>query len=483
MSVRVRFAPSPTGLPHVGNIRTALFNWLFARHHGGSFILRIEDTDRARYDPKALDAIIEGLLWLGLEWDEGPNVGGEYGPYFQSQRLELYHECVKKLIDEGKAYYCNCPPERLEAVREERMKKGLPPMYDRNCRELGIKSDPKDPSTVIRFKMPLAGKTVVNDYLHGQISFDNATFDDIVLIKSDGFPTYHFANIVDDHFMKITHVMRAEEWIPSAGKHLLLYQAFGWEPPTFVHLPMILGPDRSKLSKRHGATFIGEFQNQGILPETMFNFLALLGWSPKEEREIYSRDDLIDRFDLDGLNTAPAVFDFQKLEWMNGEYINMMPSSELAKRLRPFIKNWGFCKMQEYCADEYVEKVARIMKERLRKLTDLKELGAFFFLDPENYDPRGVQKSFKRETTGVLLQIANEYETIEDWSETVIEEKTRTFCERHNISTKEVFHPIRLAVSGLILGPSLFSLLEIVGKKRVILRLQKASKWIEENIK
>lgn len=483
MSVRVRFAPSPTGLPHVGNIRTALFNWLFARHHNGKFILRIENTDRARFDPQALDAIINSLLWLGLEWDEGPNVGGQYGPYFQSERIELYHEYARKLVEEGKAYYCNCSPERLEYVREERKKKGLPPMYDRHCRDLDIKSDPADKNTVIRFKMPLEGKTRVNDYLHGEISFDNATFDDIVLIKSDGFPTYHFANVVDDHFMKITHILRAEEWIPSIGKHFLLYQALGWQPPVFVHLPMILGPDRSKLSKRHGATFIGEFQKMGILPDAMCNFLSLLGWSPKEEREIYSREEIIARFDLDGLNTAPAVFDFQKLEWMNGEYINMLSPAELARYLKPFVESWGFCKMQEYCSDEYLTKVSGVMRERLKRLTDLKELGAFFFVDPTGYDPRGVQKNFKPQTAKILSQIAEEYEAMENWSEVIIEEKTRAFCEKNNIATKEVFHPIRLACSGLILGPSLFSMLELLGKNRVVVRLRNASDWIEKNIK
>ncbi len=480
--VRVRFAPSPTGLPHVGNIRTALFNWLFARHHGGTFILRIEDTDRERYDPKALEAIMSGLRWLGLDWDEGPEVDGEYGPYFQSQRIEIYHEYARKLVEMGKAYYCDCSPERLERVRKERMEKGLPPMYDRHCRERNLVSDPADPNTVLRFKMPLWGKTCFHDELRGEICFENSTFDDIVLIKSDGFPTYHFANIIDDHLMRVTHVMRAEEWIPSTGKHVLLYAAFGWEPPKFVHLPMILGPDRSKLSKRHGATSIIEFQKKGILPEAMFNFLALLGWSPKDDTEIFTKDELIKRFDIGGINTAASVFDFDKLRWMNGEYIRMLTPQELTERLMPFYEEWGFCTDENPCDSDYLIKVSKAMQERLKTLVDMRELGFFFFREPTQYDPEGVKKSFKPGVELWLREVAQEFENLDPWTEENIEAVVRGYAKKVGVGAGKIIHPIRVAVSGLRMGPSLFEMLAILGREKVVARIRRAADWIENNI-
>ena len=283
--VRVRFAPSPTGYPHLGNIRTALFNWLFARHSGGKFILRIEDTDQARKVEGAVEAIINSLQWLGMDWDEGP--------YFQSHNLDAYREYGEKLVNEGKAYYCYCSSERLDAMRQEQVKLKQPPGYDRHCRDLGHQghvAGAAGVSPVIRFKSPLEGKTVITDLIRGDVSFENSTLDDFVLLKSDGYPTYHLANIVDDHNMQISHVMRAEEWLSSTPRHVLLYAAFGWQPPRFAHLPMILGPDKSKLSKRHGATAVNEYRDQGYLPEAMINFLSLLGWSLDDKTEIMTRE-------------------------------------------------------------------------------------------------------------------------------------------------------------------------------------------------
>ncbi|RKZ33491.1 glutamate--tRNA ligase [bacterium] len=480
--VRVRFAPSPTGLPHVGNIRTALFCWLFARHHNGSFILRVEDTDRERYRPEALDAIMSGLRWLGLDWDEGPQVGGDYAPYFQSQRLEIYHKYARKLVESGSAYYCNCSPERLDKIRNQRLQNGLPPMYDRNCRDKKIESDPTDTDTVIRFKMPLFGKTCFTDELRGEICFENSTFDDIVLIKSDGYPTYHFAVVVDDYLMKISHIMRAEEWIPSAGKHILIYDALGWEAPKFVHLPMILGPDRSKLSKRHGATAITEFEQQGILPEAMFNFLSLLGWSPKDDTEIMNKEELISRFDIDGINTAASVFDFDKLRWMNGEYIRRMTPKQLTARLKPYYEKWGWCTADNPCDDEYLDKVSQAMQERLKVFTDMKELGYYFFTEPTEYDPKGVKKNFKPEVADWLNELANRFDSLSEWDKPNLEQQTRDFANEMDVGAGKVIHPIRLAVSGLRMGPGLFELLEIVGKEKVIARLKRAANWIRENI-
>ncbi|RKZ28305.1 glutamate--tRNA ligase [bacterium] len=480
--IRVRFAPSPTGLPHIGNIRTALFDWLFARHHDGVFILRIEDTDRERYTPEALDAIVDGLKWLGLDWDEGPYVGGNFGPYFQSKRLEIYYEYAKKLVERGFAYYCDCSPERLQKIRQERIAKGLDPMYDRHCRERNIKSDPTDPKTVIRFKMPLTGKTCFDDELRGKICFDNSTFDDIVLIKSDGYPTYHFAVVVDDHLMEISHIMRAEEWIPSAGKHILIYDAFGWQPPKFVHLPMILGADRSKLSKRHGATAITEFEKQGILSDAMFNFLALLGWSPKDDTEIFTRAELIERFDLKGINTSASVFDFEKLKWMNGEYIRMMSVDELTEKLKPFYRQWHWCDDENPCDESYLRKISKAMQIRLKTLAEMKEVGFYYFREPTEYDEKGVKKYFKPQAVQWLADAVEIFKSAPVWQEEKLEDLLREYVEKQKIGFGKVANPIRLAVSGIMKGPSLFEILEIIGKEKTISRIERAIKWMNKNL-
>ncbi len=478
--VRVRFAPSPTGLPHVGNIRTALFNWLFARHHGGKFILRIEDTDRERYEPEALDAIMKGLRWLGLDWDEGPDAGGDFGPYFQSERLAIYHDYARKLVAEGKAYYCDCSPERLDEVRAARMEQKLPPMYDRHCRDRKLDSDPTDPTTVVRFKMPLFGKTSFPDELRGEITFDNSTFDDIVLIKSDGFPTYHFAVVCDDHLMQVSHIFRAEEWIPSAGKHALLYAALGWEPPKFVHLPMILGPDRTKLAKRHGATAITEFERQGILPNAMFNFLSLLGWSPKDDTELFTREELISRFDIGGINTAASIFDFEKLSWMNGEYIRKLPIPVLTDYLTHHYTEWGW--NWQSMPREKLDAISLAMQERLRVLPDMRELGAFFFNEITDYDEQGVKKNFKLDTAQWLDELAMRFEKLPTWSHDALEETVRVFAEENGVSAGKVIHPVRLAASGMKMGPGLFELLEILGPPTTCRRLRDAAQWIRSNL-
>lgn len=340
-SVRVRFAPSPTGYPHVGNIRTALFNWLFARHHGGSFIVRIEDTDVTRKIEGAVEAILNGLRWLGLDWDEGPEVGGEYGPYFQSQRLELYREAAERLVSQDNAYYCYCSPQRLEEMRAEQIRRKQPPGYDRRCRYLGAEErrqrEAEGITPVVRFKTPLEGQTKFNDLIWGEVVFDNSTIDDFVLLKSDGYPTYHLANVVDDHLMEISHVLRAEEWLASTPRHLLLYQALGFAPPQFAHLPMILGADRTKLSKRHGAVSITDYYEQGYLPEAMVNFLALLGWSLDDKTEILSRQELINNFSLERVSRTAAIFNQDKLNWMNGVYIRSLSLEDFTQRSLPFL--------------------------------------------------------------------------------------------------------------------------------------------------
>ncbi|MBU1878275.1 MAG: glutamate--tRNA ligase, partial [Chloroflexi bacterium] len=309
--VRVRFAPSPTGSPHVGNIRSALFTWLYARHTGGKFILRVEDTDQKRESATGLQDILDSLSWLGLNWDEGPDVGGPYGPYIQSQRLELYQKYAQQLLDSGHAYRCYCTPERLTALRQEQIKrKDSHVGYDRHCRFLSdaerAELEASGAPSVIRLAVPLEGQTSFHDLIHGDIAIDNALVDDQVLLKTDGFPTYHLAVVVDDHHMRISHVTRGEEWLPSAPKHILLYDAFGWTPPVFCHLPRVLGPDHKKLGKRHGATSVLAFRDMGYLPEALLNFLALVGWSYDDQTEIFSREELIRVFSLDKISAGPG---------------------------------------------------------------------------------------------------------------------------------------------------------------------------------
>ena len=338
--VRVRYAPSPTGLPHVGNVRTALFNWLFARRSNGAFIVRVEDTDQNRLVRDAVDGILESLRWLDLDWDEGPEVGGPYGPYMQSERLPIYQEAAQDLIRRGHAFYCICSPERLQELRSQQTKERKNPGYDGKClsltdRELRAYRDAGN-VPVVRFKMVRDDTITVDDIVRGRVGWNSNLVDDFVILKSDGFPTYHLANVLDDHHMKISHVLRAEEWLSSTPRHLALYRALGLEPPLFGHLPMILGPDRSKLSKRHGATSLLEYRDMGYLPETLTNFMALLGWSLDDRTEILDRPALVEVFSLDRVVKSGAIFNIDKLEWMNGIYIRSLAFDDLAARIREY---------------------------------------------------------------------------------------------------------------------------------------------------
>ncbi|MGQ9667707.1 MAG: glutamate--tRNA ligase, partial [Anaerolineae bacterium] len=389
--VRVRFAPSPTGYLHVGGARTALFNWLFARRHHGVFILRIEDTDRTRYQEDALEDLMAMLRWLGLDWDEGPDVGGPYGPYFQSQRLHIYQEYAEKLVREGHAYYCYCSPERLEAMREEQRRRGEPPGYDRHCRYLTAKRraeyEAQGIKPVIRLAVPLEGQTSFTDVIRGTITVDNSSLDDLVLLKSDGYPTYHLANVIDDHLMRISHIMRADEWLPSVPKHVLLYQAFGWEPPAFAHLPVILDPSgQGKMSKRRQRVgdkehyvLVREFKEAGYLPEAMFNFLTLVGWSLDDKTQIMSKELAIQHFDLDRINKAPAAFSYEKLEWMNGYYIRQLPPDELAERLVPFLARGLDMSEEEIRRRPDTRLLAPLVQERIKLLSEAVEMIDFAY--------------------------------------------------------------------------------------------------------
>lgn len=483
--VRVRYAPSPTGSPHVGNIRTALFNYIFARHHGGKFILRIEDTDRNRYVPGSEDDIKNSLRWLGIEWDEGPDVGGPYAPYHQSQRLALYQEIAHQLVEEGKAYKCFCTPEDLERMREAQKAMGAAAtMYDRRCRKLTpaeVKArEAEGRPYVIRFAMPLEGTISYNDLIHGHTEFRNALTDDFVMLKSDGFPTYHLANVVDDHFMEITHVIRGDEWISSMPRHLNLYRALGWEPPLFAHLPLLLGPDRQKLSKRHGHVQFVEFIKEGYLPEAMFNFLALCGWNPGDNREILSREEIIQLFSLERVSDNPFVFHHEKLLWMNGYYIRHLPKERLVALCLPYLQEARVLPLEpDEATRAYAEAVIPLEQEKMKLLKDVVTLTEFFFREDYPIDESAVRKWYSQPHIPQMLEaLIRRYSVLEPFDAETVERATREVIAWLGVKGGEVIHPVRVALSGRTTGPSLFEMIAVLGKERVIRRLRRAQSWI-----
>jgi glutamyl-tRNA synthetase len=478
--VRVRYAPSPTGFPHMGNIRSALFNWLFARHHKGVFIIRIEDTDVARKVDGAVDSILDSMRWLGLDWDEGPEVGGDYGPYFQSQRLHLYKEAAEQLVRQGDAYYCYCSPERLEQMRKEQMARKQPPGYDRLCRkftpEERAKKEAEGITPVVRFKIPLVGKTVFTDLLRGEVVFDNSRMDDLVLLKSDGYPTYHLANVVDDHLMEISHVMRAEEWLSSTPRHLLMYQAFGYEPPRFVHLPMILGTDRSKLSKRHGAVSITKYKENGYLPETMLNFLTLLGWSLDDKTEIFSQQELIDNFSLERVSRTAAIFNVEKLNWMNGLYIRKLTPNEFFESVKPFLMKDGLATSALKTNEKYVRDILPLVHERIKLLSEVPELISFFFVEELDYEASLLtDKKITRETAVTALEASRQkIEHLQDFNIEALEASLRPLVEEVGVKTGQLFGVLRTATTGQLVAPPLFETMTVLGKERCLRRINTA---------
>ena len=495
MTVRVRFAPSPTGKLHIGSIRTVVFDWLFARKMDGQFILRIEDTDRKRYDPEALLTIMDGLRWMGLDWDEGPGqeelqrigvenageyaVGGPVGPYIQSERLEMYKQTAKELVERGSAYRCNCSPERLERVREEQRARKQSPMYDRHCRDLPPDSISPDEPHVIRLKVPLTGQTVVHDAIRGDVVFDNTTLDDLILLKSDGFPTYHLAVVVDDHHMGITHVTRDDRWISTAPKRILLYQALGWELPVFCHLPLVNGTDGKPLSKRHGSTSVAQFHHQGYLPEALFNFLALLGWAPGEgeEQEVFSREELVERFDLFRINKAPAVFSYKKLDWMNGVYIRSLPEKELLERLLPFWQKAGL--VPAPCPEEtkaMLRRLVPLVQERLKRLDEVVEWTTFLFreIEPPPAEKLVGKKMTPEASLAALQQARSLLAEVEPFEPEAMEQPMRALAEELGVKAGQLFGIVRWAVTGQKVAPPLFGSLALLGRERVLARLDAA---------
>ena len=480
-TVRVRYAPSPTGAPHIGNLRTALFNWLWARHNDGKFILRVEDTDQAREVDNGLELIMESLRFLGMDWDEGPDIGGAYGPYHQSERLLIYKKYADELIEKGAAYYCYCTPDELKQMRQAQEARGEPTRYDRRCRYLTAEQraerEAKGLPRVVRLAVPLEGSTTLPDFIHGDITIPNADVDDQVLLKSDGFPTYHMAVVVDDHLMEITHVMRGDEWISSFPKHILLYNAFGWTPPQFGHMPVVLGPDKKKLSKRHGATSITQFRDEGYLVEALVNFMALLGWAYDGERELFSRAELIGAFTLDHIHSSPAVFDRTKLDWMNGYYIRALTTDELAERLLPFLTRAGIE------ADlETVKKIAPLVQERLKRLDEFPQLVDFIFQDEISYDPKLLLGN-KMNAVESLNALRNAGEVLDNFAsfddEGALEHELRAASEKLGLKPAQFFGILRVAVTGKTVTPPLIGVLKILGKQKTMARVNAALAQLE----
>ncbi|UCH35378.1 MAG: glutamate--tRNA ligase [Armatimonadota bacterium] len=495
-TVRVRVAPSPTGLLHVGVTRTAIFNWLLARHCGGRFILRIEDTDQTRCRPEYQQNILEALRWLGLDWDEGPEADGPHGPYVQSQRVQLYREHARSLLESGHAYYCYCSPERLADMRrrQEQEQRGEALGYDRLCRHLSAEEraqkEAEGIAPTIRFAVPLSGTTDFRDIIVGRMmvdgttvegvarhtSFENASLDDFVILKSDGFPTYHLASVVDDHLMAMTHVLRAQEWISSTPRHVLLYAAFGWEPPAFGHLPMVLGTDRAKLSKRHGATAVTAYRDQGYLPHAMFNFLALLGWAPGDDREVMTRDELIEAFSIDGIGKAPSIFDITKLDWMNGHYIRSCDRERFTELALPYLIEAGLVGADPGCAErDQIGRVLALAQERVKVLSELPRLTEFFFRAEPKYDPAAVKKWLTKDyVPSALTDLATRFEAAQPFDAANTERAVRGLADQLEMKPAALIHPTRVAVTGRTTGPGLFETLEVLGKERCLKRLRKA---------
>jgi glutamyl-tRNA synthetase len=476
-SIRTRYAPSPTGFPHVGNIRTALFAWLFARHNRGSFVVRIEDTDVARRVEGAVAAILDSLRWLGLDWDEGPEAGGKYGPYFQSQRLERYRQAAERLVKADHAYYCYCSPERLETMRKEQARRKQPPGYDRTCRNLSAEERAQKEAEgiipVVRFKTPLTGQTRFTDNIWGEVVFENSTLDDLVLLKSDGYPTYHLANVVDDHDMEITHVIRAEEWLSSTPRHVLLYDALGYDQPQFAHLPMILGPDRSKLSKRHGAVSIAEYQKLGYLPEAMVNFLALLGWSLDDKTEIMSRQQLIDNFSLERVSRTAAIFNLEKLKWMNGVYIRSLTLEDFTRRALPFLDSGLPPEVKRPLAVDYIRQIMPLVQERAKTLDEVPGLTKFFFIDNLTYDSNLlVSKGMDVQSTRQALEASyRRLAQVPVFDAEALEALLRPLAAELGLKTGQLFGSLRTAVTGETATPPLFQTMAVLGKERCLKRI------------
>lgn len=481
---RLRFAPSPTGFQHIGNLRTALFSWLYARHTGGQFILRIEDTDTTRTIEGAVDDLLKGIAWFGMDIDEGPIVGGPYGPYYQTQRKALHQFYAHKLIETGHAYPCYCTPERLDAMRKVQETQKLPPRYDRHCRyltkEQRAEKEAEGATWTVRFAMPLDGETIVHDELHGDMVFKNSNLDDMVILKSNGLAPYHLAHLVDDHEMNITHVLRGEDWISSAPLHVQIYNAFGWEVPLLYHVPNVMGKDKKKLSKRRNAPSWSDFQREGFLPEAVFNFMALLGWSYDDKTEIFTREELIKAFSLKRVGIASGIYDSDKLTWMNGVYIRNLPLDELTQRTLPYLERpeaeGGLPDSVKRPLDsEYTKRVLALEQERLKTLSDATK-AHFFFEDALTYDtPMLIQKGMDTiRTHDALIHAHNRLTSLEQWERSVMESAMDELGTALGLKRGQFFGALRVAVSGSNATPPLFPMMEVLGREVSMKRIEQA---------
>jgi glutamyl-tRNA synthetase len=458
-----RFPPSPTGYLHIGGARTALFNWLFARHHGGKFILRIEDTDQVRSTQDSIRAILDAMEWLGLDWDEGP--------YYQTQRLDHYREYLQQLLDSGHAYYCDCTPERLEKHRKEALVAGLKPKYDGRCRDRGLGAGP---DRVIRFRCADVGDTMVNDLIKGPISFDNAELDDLVLQRSDGLPTYNLAVVVDDITMNVNYVIRGDDHLNNTPRQILIYQAVGVPLPKFAHVPMILGPDRTRLSKRHGATSVMEYKKTGYLPEALVNYLVRLGWSYGDQ-EVFSRKELIEKFTLENVGKAASVFDLEKLLWLNAHYIKERSPQSLIPLVKPFLTDRGYPEKSE----SYQVKAIHTMQPRSHTLAEMADAMKFYFISNVEYDPQAAKKFLKSNMQEPFKRLISALEELEIFDEKNLENLFRQLADDLGMKLGKIAQPVRVALTGVTASPGLFEIIDVLGKDAVLTRLRKAREFIE----
>jgi glutamyl-tRNA synthetase len=478
--IRVRFAPSPTGFLHVGGARTALFNWLLARRHGGAFVLRIEDTDVERSSTDMVEGILDGLRWLGLDWDEGPIVGGPLGPYFQSERLDRYRAAAARLVEAGRAYYCYCHPEVLKAKREAAEREGGAWRYDGTCAALPADERARREQSglprAVRFRVA-GGSTRFEDLVHGPIEIDAAHLDDFVILRSDGHPTYQLSVVADDVEMRITHVVRGDDHISNTPKQILLYQALEAPVPAFAHVPLILGPDRKRLSKRHGATSVMEYARQGYLPEAMANFLALLGWSPgATDQELFSRDALVAAFDLAGISGGNAVFNPDKLDWFNQQYIMQLAPDELARRARPYFEAAGLWD-EGFLGDRHAWFFAVLeqLRPRVKRLPDIVEAGRFFFVEVPEYDRAAVEKHLRSDQVAAALAALDAaFAALAAFDASSTEQALRTVAGDTGVKAATLIHAVRVAVTGRTASPGLFDVLSLVGRDRTRARLSAA---------
>ncbi len=472
MTVRTRYAPSPTGALHIGNVRSGLFAWLFARHHRGAFILRIDDTDRERSTVESLNEILESLTWLGIEWDEGP----PNPEYFQANRFHRYREAARELLRNGRAYPCYCTAAELDAMRKQAEREHRKPGYDGRCRDKPFPPDIELPDAragrnyTIRFRSPRHGETVVDDLVKGRAVFDNAELDDLIIFRSDGVPTYNFATVLDDADFRITHVVRGDDHLPNTPRQMQIFHALGLTPPAYAHLPMVMGPDGAKLSKRHGATSVFAYRDAGYLPEALLNYLARLGWSHGDQ-EIFSRDELIAYFDFDACGKSAGIFNPEKLLWLNFHYMKERPLDQLAREVRPFIEKRGLPIPGD---DAWLAKMVATLRERAKTLVELVDFAVFYLKDEIDIDPKAAAKFLKPEMAPVLMELANQLGSIDNFNEEAIKAAFERVMAGHNLKLGQLAQPVRVALTGGTVSPGIFEVIAVLGRERTIARLRDA---------